>query len=64
MTTQLRDTTLGYASKSLAAAVAHPPGNWIFSLGFLKPNIAVTSTERIAIGNRVTYGRKLQYPAN
>jgi prepilin-type N-terminal cleavage/methylation domain-containing protein len=53
----------GYASKSLAATVAHPPGHWSFStLVYLKPGAAVSSTEVFVANKRVSYGRKLQYP--
>jgi len=55
----------GYASKSLAAAVAHPPGNWSFStLAYLKPGKPVSSTERLLNGNYVTFGRTIKYPSD
>ncbi|MEI6106897.1 MAG: prepilin-type N-terminal cleavage/methylation domain-containing protein [Opitutae bacterium] len=53
----------GYASKSLAAAVAYPPGSWTFgTLAYLKPGIPVKSTEVFYSGNLVTYGRVITYP--
>jgi prepilin-type N-terminal cleavage/methylation domain-containing protein len=53
----------GYASKSLAAAVAHPSGNWKYStLAYMKPGMPVKSTEVFYSGNHVTFGREITYP--
>lgn len=56
----------GYASHSLDVATQHNIGAWttpVLRRIFSKPGTSVTISEEFHSGNRISYGRKMTYPA-